>query len=363
MSTHQQHNITVLGAGVIGLTAALSLSRRPNYSITLIAKHMPGDYDIEYASPWAGANYLPLAAANTPEAALERDTWPALSLLATSQPEAGVHFQTARLFSRKKDSVAPEGADPAVRKVYESRSSATPWFAEYMPEFRSMQGDELRGYDSGTTFRSVVINTALYLPWLASECLKNGVVIRRGIVGHVKEASELHHDGKADLVVNCTGLGARTLGGVCDSTMFPARGQIVVVRNDPGELTSTSGTDDGPEESCYAMHRAAGGGTVLGGCYQKGSWESAPDPNLAVRIMTRAVQLVPKLTDGRGIEKLSVIRHAVGLRPVREGGTRIEKELIDDLHVVHCYGHGGYGYQASWGSASVVVGLVQEALS
>lgn len=46
-------------AGVVGLTTALLLSRNPKYSITIVAKHMPGDYDIEYASPWAGANYLP----------------------------------------------------------------------------------------------------------------------------------------------------------------------------------------------------------------------------------------------------------------------------------------------------------------
>ena len=43
-----------------GLTTALLLSRHANYNITVVAKHMPGDYDIEYASPWAGADYLPL---------------------------------------------------------------------------------------------------------------------------------------------------------------------------------------------------------------------------------------------------------------------------------------------------------------
>ena len=43
-----------------GLTTALLLSKNPDYSITVAAKHMPGDYDIEYASPWAGADYLPL---------------------------------------------------------------------------------------------------------------------------------------------------------------------------------------------------------------------------------------------------------------------------------------------------------------
>jgi len=46
-------------AGVSGLTTALLLSKNPEYKITVVAKHMPGDYDIEYTSPWAGANYLP----------------------------------------------------------------------------------------------------------------------------------------------------------------------------------------------------------------------------------------------------------------------------------------------------------------
>ena len=46
-------------AGVIGLTTALLLSKNSRHKVTIVAKHMPGDYDIEYASPWAGANYLP----------------------------------------------------------------------------------------------------------------------------------------------------------------------------------------------------------------------------------------------------------------------------------------------------------------
>lgn len=46
-------------AGVAGLTTALLLSKNRRYRIVVAAKHMPGDYDIEYASPWAGANYMP----------------------------------------------------------------------------------------------------------------------------------------------------------------------------------------------------------------------------------------------------------------------------------------------------------------
>lgn len=223
--------------------------------------------------------------------------------------------------------------------------------------------------DGGTAFTSVCINTALYLPWLASQCLKLGAVIRRGIAAHVTDAAKLHHTGKpANLVVNCTGLSSIRLGGVEDNTLYPARGQIVVVRNDPGIMVSSSGTDDGPDEACYVMHRAAGGGCVLGGCLQKDNWESQPDPDLAVRIMKRAVELCPNMVpEGKGIDGLSVIRHGVGLRPMRKHGIRVEKEVIAgsdgrNVSVVHNYGHGGYGYQTSYGSTALVVKLVEEAL-
>lgn len=46
-------------AGVSGLTTALLLSKHKDYAVTIVAKHVPGDSDIEYASPWAGANFLP----------------------------------------------------------------------------------------------------------------------------------------------------------------------------------------------------------------------------------------------------------------------------------------------------------------
>lgn len=102
---------------------------------------------------------------------------------------------------------------------------------------------------------------------------------------------------------------------------------------------------------------------MLGGCLQKGNWESQPDPNMAIRIMKRCVQLCPALTDGKGIEALDIIRHGVGLRPMREGGPRVEREKSEGLWLVHNYGHGGYGYQSSYGSAKAAVKLVEEALT
>ncbi len=209
------------------------------------------------------------------------------------------------------------------------------------------------------------------------------MVFKRAVLKHISEAAQAHHSGRtAEVTVNCTGLSARTLGGVQDGNMIPARGQTVLVRNESNIMYASSGCDDGDEEVCYSMQRAAGescirnclsgivssstiagGGTLLGGCYQKGNWDSQVDPNLATRIMKRCIDLCPSLTNGKGLEHLSIIRHGVGLRPVRLGGTRIEKEKIDDVWIVHNYGHGGYGYQSSYGCSKVVVKLVNQVLT
>ncbi|KAK5085278.1 D-amino acid oxidase [Lithohypha guttulata] len=353
-------HIVVVGAGVAGLTTAMLLSQNPRYKITVAAKHMPGDYDIEYASPWAGANYFPVSVKGTPAAEWEGNTWPSLENLARNYPEAGVHFQGCEVYNRSKD------VGSVTANWFSELLSPTPWWKSLLPDFKTIPKTELSdGMDSGKSFTSVCINTAIYLPWLVSQGLKNGVVFKRAILKQITDAAApgMHHSGKpADLIINCTGLGSLKLGGVEDRKLYPARGQIVVVRNDAGKMYGVSGTDDGDDEAMYIMTRAAGGGTVLGGSYQKDNWESQFDPSLAIRIMKRCVDICPQLTNGRGIEHLDIIRHSVGLRPVREGGARIEKEKVNGTWVVHSYGYGGAGYQSSYGAAQAAIKLVDEAL-
>lgn len=232
-------------------------------------------------------------------------------------------------------------------------------------QFQFLDHSVMPGVDRCTIFTSICINTAVYLPYLLGQCAKNGVIFKRAAFEHILDSTNpsLHSGRQTDVIVNCTGLMASKLGGVEDLSVVPARGQIVVVQNETGgKMINLSGTDDGDAEACYIMSRALGGGTILGGCYQKGNWDSTPDPNLATRIMKRAVEAFPELTGGKGIEALDVIRHGVGLRPARAQGTRIEKEKIGGKWVVHNYGAGGAGYQNSYGCASAAVKLVEAAL-
>lgn len=72
-------------------------------------------------------------------------------------------------------------------------------------------------------------------------------------------------------------------------------------------------------------------------------------------IKRRCCALAPEL--GKP-EDLKVIKHGLGLRPSRKGGARIERDDRAGRKVVHNYGAGGAGYQASWGMAKEAVDLL-----
>ncbi|KAK5110940.1 hypothetical protein LTR62_005478 [Meristemomyces frigidus] len=321
---------------------------------------MPGDADIEYASPWAGANYAPVSKKGTVEAEYDLNTWPELYRLAKSVPEAGAHFQQNVVYNRDED------AQTATAAWFSDLLSSKPWFADSVPDFRKLKPSELPpGVNGGISYTSVCINTPQYLHYLLGQCLRNGVVVKRAVITHISRAAQFHATSQpADIVVNCTGLGSLVLGGVLDNNLYPARGHVVLVRNEtPDRITFVSGTDDGPEETTYIMMRGAGGGTIIGGCYQRGQTDPTPDPAMGRRILQRAARLCPEMVGGKGVEGFDVVRHGVGLRPVRTGGPRLERERVEGVAVVHNYGHGGAGYQCSYGCAQAAVRLVRESLA
>ncbi|WP_438290221.1 FAD-dependent oxidoreductase [Streptomyces sp. HUAS TT7] len=152
----------------------------------------------------------------------------------------------------------------------------------------------------------------------------------------------------APLVVNCTGLGARNL--LPDPRVRPVRGQLVVVEN-PGIREWYTSVEDEGEESTYFMPQPYG--LLLGGTAQEDDWNLAPDPATAERIIARCALIHPEIADAH------VLGHRVGLRPVRDSGVRVERELGPQGGVlVHNYGHGGAGVTVAWGCAEEAAALV-----
>lgn len=199
----------------------------------------------------------------------------------------------------------------------------------------------------------------MYLYWLLGQCIKNGVTLRRAVLSHIKEAKYLGQAGPtqaADFIINATGLGAASMGGVEDKNMQPIRGQTVLVANECTPMVVTSSTNDGPTEILYIMQRASGGGTILGGTYDPGNTDPVPNEDIAARIVNRVLEICPEIA---GEDGLKILRHGVGSRPYRAGGVRIEEEQLDeDTWIVHNYGHSGWGYQGSYGCSERVVELV-----
>ncbi|GJN88497.1 hypothetical protein Rhopal_001463-T1 [Rhodotorula paludigena] len=181
---------------------------------------------------------------------------------------------------------------------------------EYREQFRWLEPHELpEGIQHGASFTAILIDTPHYLPWLVKR------------------------------------LGARVL--VPDEKVFPTRGQLVIVRAPWIKQGMTRLGPDGVYD--YVIPRPKSG-TVL-----------------ARRIKERCLAMMPELLPpekrGGTIDDLNVVGDAVGLRPTREGGIRLEVDYtaIKGVPVVHNYGR--YGYQSSWGSAEAAVELVEEASS
>ncbi|KAL1924735.1 uncharacterized protein VTP21DRAFT_4389 [Calcarisporiella thermophila] len=335
MSLH----VTVIGAGVVGLTTAILLLHH-GHRVTLVSREFPGTLSIKYTSPWAGAHYRSLAGNN--DSRMQK--WELISYrtfveLSKTAPDAGVWLMP--------------GVD-----LYDTPPRKPFWYEREIPGYQVLAREELpEGVAFGHTYDSLSINTSKYLAFLLKLFTTKGGATRRLEIGHLSEAVEEH----TDVVVNCTGLGAKTLGGVSDSNVFPIRGQTVIVKS-PHPVAKTI-TRIG-EHFTYVIPRD-NGEVVLGGTHQAHDETATPVQSTTDAILRRVVEICPEL---RPLEKIQIVREAVGLRPGRTGGTRLDAEWMNargskDVLLVHNYGHGGGGYQTSWGTAAEAVEIIAREMS
>ena len=291
----------VVGAGVVGLTAAVCL-REAGVAADVVAREEPQDTTSAVAAAlWYPYRALPAQRVTAWSAA----SYEALSALA-AVAGSGVRMRAGT------ELLAPDAPDP--------------WWRDAVPGLERTR--------EGLRFVAPAVDMSVHLPWLVGRLRALGGAIERR---HVAALDEL----EADAVVNCAGLGARELAG--DASLTAVRGQVVRVTA-PGVQEWLLDQSD-PERLVYVVPRERD--VVLGGTAQEGAEDRTADPATTAAIRARCAALVPALRDA------PVVGVAVGLRPVRPT-VRLEAEG----RVVHCYGHGGAGVTLAWGCAVEVAALL-----
>lgn len=156
---------------------------------------------------------------------------------------------------------------------------------------------------------------------------------------------------KITAVINATGTGLTP-----DPHMTLTRGQTCLVA-EPCPATVTRQHADG--SWTFSVPRGFDGGTVIGGTKELGDYGVAPSRAVRERLLERFVATYPGILR-EGEKELTVLGDIVGRRPTREGGPRVEGEVVGGGggkggFVMHAYGLGGRGYELSWGVAEEVV--------
>lgn len=302
--------VIVIGAGVIGLTCAVRLLDE-GYDVDVIARDLPA----ETTSSVAAAIWYPYLA----EPVDRVTAWSAAAYrrfieLGREDPDTGIRMRWGTELHR-----VPHDDPQWTGAVQGFQRLASP----------------PAGFHSGWRFETPVIDMAVYLGWLAARIDAAGGRITRMALPAIPN--------RAPLVVNCSGLAARSLVGDLDLT--PVRGQIV--RLSQVGLTEWLLDKSDGVMSTYVVPRIHD--IVVGGTAQPGDWDRRPDDDTAAEMLRRAQALVPELA------KATVTGHRVGLRPARPTVRLEPEQTASGTAIVHCYGHGGAGVTLSWGCADEVV--------
>lgn len=305
----------VIGCGIIGLATAVRL-QETGWEVTILAEDLPP----ETTSNRAAAIWEPFEIEPRDRA----DHWAAVSY---------------RRYRREAEQPATGVRMVELLQIHRGARLEPPFWLRPEYPHRRLEAHELpAGYQSGLAVRVPFVPSGLYLRFLVQRFRDVGGTIEERRLESLEEASA-----EADLLVNCSGLGARELAG--DPEVRPIRGQLAVVSLE-GPVRCLI-DDTSHTEPLYMFPR--GREVFLGGTTEWDREELDEDLETRRRILERCRAVEPNLRDA------SFLRAEVGLRPGRRA-VRLERaETATGVPLIHNYGHGGAGFTVAWGCADEVI--------
>ncbi|GAA4948587.1 FAD-dependent oxidoreductase [Actinoplanes utahensis] len=315
--TYTNVDAIVVGAGVCGLTTALCLAWR-GVKVTVVAREFPP----ATSSCAAGAMWGPFLVDHTDAERWARESLAVFRELA-ADPASGVTM---------------------VRGIEAARAEIRPhsWL-RYTGDLEVCDVPQLPdGFRSGWRYTTAATDMPVYSRYLLARLRDAGGRIERTAIRSLRELY-----GRARVIVNCSGGGARTLAA--DDEVRPMRGRIVVVEN-PGIKEFFAEHGEAPDLTYFIPH---GDRVVLGSTLEPPGEPQRPAPEVVDGIIARCAAIKPGLADAR------VLESRAGYRPMRRR-IRVEPAVVDGHLVIHNYGHGGGGVTVSWGCAHEVAALLEE---
>ncbi|KAL5505240.1 hypothetical protein EMCRGX_G006642 [Ephydatia muelleri] len=336
--------VAIVGAGIMGLSIGTLLSdtHGRELDITIVADKFTPDT----TSDKSGGQILPyIPASGKVDPSLEKSI--------VRWASATVRY----LQELSQDPAIAEAIHLAKVTGYRllgAKAPPLPFWRDAVLEFKELGERELAGlkvrvapkYKRAWMYQTFMLECPSYLPWLMERFRRNGGLIER------KKVSSLSEFDGYDVVVNCTGLGARDLVG--DTSIYPIRGQILALKGVSLDEIYENDKDTDPAMVYIFPWKDE---VIIGGTADANDWSTESNPQTTREIYARCTEAVPKLAEGK------VVRTWAGLRPMRST-VRLEMEKRQGCGpaVIHCYGHGGQGVTLHWGCALDVAKLVETAL-
>ncbi|KAI8337886.1 hypothetical protein BC941DRAFT_351611 [Chlamydoabsidia padenii] len=340
-------SLSFLGAGVVGLTTAITLLRNGARQVTVVAKDLPGDMNPEFSSVNAGASIISFASVNNKQhQEMDRYTQREFRRLANTEPESGVSYTPGVQYYGIPD--AP-GED-------------CHWVRDMFQDYEKIPTKDLpEGIIGGYRYVAFTANVPVYLAFLVKTLISLGGKLERQTFDSLQTVIDQYKD--ADTLINCTGMGSYYLKDVQDHTLYPVRGQTVIVRA-PHIKHQIYKDVCRTERFCTYIIPRGDGTVVLGGTLDRDSTNYESEPELTKAILENCYKLHPYLTHYKGPDAFDILSVDVSFRPGREGGIRMEKETRyrnngDKVTVAHHYGHSCHGFQSSWGSCHKLLQLLK----
>jgi D-amino-acid oxidase len=273
---HPERRAAVLGGGVVGLTTARQLQRR-GFAVTIYAANVPPDVTSNFSlAAWTPTSGLVEFAKRTPEWSTQLVQAAEIAyrqLQFMAGPKYGISWGNS--YSPTEFAAAAGGENALLPRHLMGEQTLLQPGEHPFPTTYAVERPELR------------IEPNIYLDALMHDVLAFGgqIVIRR--FETPKDVLALSEN----VIVNCTGLGARTLFG--DDELMPLKGLLVLLPAQEDVRYSTNGGVNIPESQrglfIHMMPRTDG--IVLGGTSERNVWSTEVNETEKQRIIANHVTL------------------------------------------------------------------------